>query len=258
MFLFFLGQALVGLPFAAFLIWRHRHDETWAAWTFLGLMLALYVALALRYLRVAPSAELFVAIAVAALLLQMRRGLLRIANPALRALAVAVTSSLLIVGFAAGGAAVMLASASADPAGETDATSRCELRDVARFLDREEGLGDRSRIILASMNHGPELLYRTKHAVLAGPYHRNEEGILDIYTILRASDEETSRALVESRGVELILLCPSPSEEWLFGSGASEESLYRRLLENRPPSWMRAHPLPASLSDSFRLYEVTG
>ena len=135
---------------------------------------------------------------------------------------------------------------------------KCPISSLARYLDREDGFGDRPRLIAAMIDHGPELVYRTKHSVLAGPYHRNRQGILDNFRIITAGDDAESRRLIGRRGVELILLCPVASERKVFRSGTTGSTLYLRLLEGDTPTWLRQVELPASLAEYFRLYEVRG
>ena len=54
-----------------------------------------------------------------------------------------------------------------------------QLCDALHF-ELDEGNARKLRI-LAFIFYGPEILYRTGYEVLATPYHRNAQGILDAY-----------------------------------------------------------------------------
>jgi hypothetical protein len=136
------------------------------------------------------------------------------------------------------------------------ATAKCNIRAIAAFLNRPRPFGDRPRIIATHIDFGPELLYRTKHAVVGTPYHRNEQGILENYRIFSAADGAESKRLLDARGVELVLLCPNPSGARTLYEPASEHgTLYSRLRNAQIPNWMRPVSLPAGIGE-FRLYEV--
>ena len=131
----------------------------------------------------------------------------------------------------------------------------CDIAAIAAFLNRPEPFGDRPRIIATHVDWGPELLYRTEHAVVGTPYHRNGRGILDIYRIFSASDSAESKRLLDARGIELVLLCPSPGEEVVYELTWERSTFYSRLRNAQVPDWMRPIRLPADIG-GFRLYEV--
>ena len=131
----------------------------------------------------------------------------------------------------------------------------CELPAIAAFLNRSQPFGDRSRIIATHVDFGPELLYRTDHAVVGTPYHRNGRGILDTYRIFSASDSAESKRLLDARGIELVLLCPSPREEVLYDFSSDSSTFYSRLRGAQLPDWLRPITLSAD-TGGFRLYEV--
>ena len=135
----------------------------------------------------------------------------------------------------------------AAPAGGED----CEIAQIAEFLDRPRPFGDRARIIATHVDWGPELLYRTRHAVLAAPYHRNASGILDIYRVFSALNPAASKTIVDARGIELVLLCPSPRERLFYGGEVEGVTLYQRLLEGRPPPWLAPVALPDAARREF-------
>jgi len=83
----------------------------------------------------------------------------------------------------------------------------CRVDRIADFLDDPGGPGDRRKTILAHFNHGPELLYRTGHAVVASPYHRNTAGLLDTHRAFGSEDDRAAREVAARRGIDLVLLC---------------------------------------------------
>jgi hypothetical protein len=132
----------------------------------------------------------------------------------------------------------------------------CPISAMAAYLDRPETFGDRSRIVAAHLNYGPELLYRTRHGVVATPYHRNVSGILDIYRLFSAVDPAQSRAIVEARGIELLLLCPRPGRAAYYAPPTPGATFYQSLLDGRSPSWVTQVSLPDGLAGPFRLFQV--
>ncbi len=141
-------------------------------------------------------------------------------------------------------------------AGAGTGTGACDIAAIAAFLNRPEPFGNRPRIIATHVDFGPELLYRTEHGVVGAPYHRNARGILDIHRIFAATDAAESKSLLDARGIELVLLCPSRREELLYSSEAEGATLYERLLDDRTPEWMELVALPEGLAARFRLYRV--
>jgi len=128
----------------------------------------------------------------------------------------------------------------------------CDLRSLTEFLD-----GDRAvRTILASVNYGPEILYRTRHRVVATMHHRNEPGIADSQRIFGTPDEALALALIRRRAIDRIVVCPGYSGNHYVRRGDTGPLLYRRLDAGTPPSWLAEIPLPPSLSGAFRLYAV--
>jgi len=65
-----------------------------------------------------------------------------------------------------------------------------------------------------------------------------------------------SKTLLDARGIELVLLCPSPREQLLYASEAEGATLYERLIDGRTPGWLEPVALPERLAARFRLYRV--
>jgi hypothetical protein len=93
--------------------------------------------------------------------------------------------------------------------------------------------------------------------VLSIPNHRPQPGFAATYRVLTSRDDSIALAAAADRGVDWILLCPSAAEQRLFAvAGAAPATLYRRLVDGRPPAWLRPLPLPAEFAEAVRLFEV--
>jgi asparagine N-glycosylation enzyme membrane subunit Stt3 len=247
-----LGAGFVAL--AALVIWLRRETDPGRRTVWLLLLASLLVDLPLAsaQLRFAPYVGIVAAIAVIELL---RRGLDRVerrfSGTRLVLIRVALILALLL-GPAIVGRAIPARAASADDAA-TDTAAACDLAALSVVLNDREGLGSRPRTIAAFIDFGPELLYRTSHRVLAGPYHRNRDGILATHQLLTTGDAQLTRSVIRERDIDLVLLCPTADQDY-FGVGA-DGSLYQRLVRGDVPEGMRPIGLPTALA-SFSLFEV--
>ncbi len=248
-FLTFLGPALVTVPYLVFLLLRARTAAMRDGWLFIAACTAVFLPLAITMLRFAPFTEVLLAVVLAALL---GRLLVWSEQVTLMPLRVVLRSGLmvgLLVGF------VGLGSVFSGPAKAAPVRSTCGFHQVFALLSDPQGLGARPRIILAHFNHGPELLYRTPHAVVASPYHRNVAGLLDSEQIFGAEDDALSRRLIDRRGVDLILLCDNGPA--LVQAAMRQGSTFAgRLSEGRVPAWLRRIDAPAEPTGGYRLFEV--
>lgn len=257
--MFWVGSAMICLPFVLRLAWIKRHDDTWMAWMYFAMALGLYLALSLRYVRFVAFAEVLAVVPLVCLVGAARRRLSWIASQAWRDAARILVSLALIIGISAFGMVLGFRPSQGTAAPESRAagtgTGACDIAAIAAFLNRPQPFGDRRRIIATHVDFGPELLYRTKHAVVGTPYHRNSRGILDIHRIFSAGNSADSKRLLDQRGVELVLICPSPREEILYDLSPERSTFYSRLRNKVLPYWLRPITLPADIG-GFRLYEV--
>ncbi len=250
--LFYLGPALVCVPFLLRLVVHERHSPVWVAWLYGGMALALFLPVAMYRVRFAPYAEILLTVVLVELLGRVRDRPGWNSRQWSGILARALVSAGLLVGFYAAGLVLHRVQ---HPAAEAPAQAACRMGAMAAYLNRPGGLGGRAHTIVAMIDFGPELLYRTNHAVVGTPYHRNG-GILDTYRILTATEDSESRSLLYRRGADLILLCPDRNEKSFFATAEGDATLYRRLVDGRPPAWLRPVELPRELAPRFRLYEV--
>ena len=145
------------------------------------------------------------------------------------------------------------ADAAPTTAGSGGVSSACAVAAVAGAIANAADDEDGPLLIAAPIDAGPELLFRTQHAVLAAPYHRNADGILTTLRLLSATDEGTARQLIAERGIDLILICPDAPEADLY-RGVGGISLADRLAAGEVPKWLEPLALPGQTT--ARLFAV--
>ncbi len=248
-FLTFLGPALVCVPFLVLLLAREKDPARWDGWFTLAVCLAVFLPLALLMMRFAPFAEVLLAVVLAELLGR----LLSLSEGVGSAPARIVLRSGLMLGLLTG--FIGLGALLSGPVQTAGLRASCGLQNAYALLGRPDGLGDRPRTVLAHFNHGPELLYRTPHAVVAAPYHRNTAGLVDSDAIFGAQDDALSRLLIQERGVDLVLFCPhGPALAQAAARGQS--TFVGRLNQGQVPDWLQPVEVPPGFTGAFHLYEV--
>lgn len=110
--------------------------------------------------------------------------------------------------------------------------------------------------ILAHLDYGPELLYRTQHEVVATPYHRNGSGILFLYDLMNETSDATVLAKLNERKITLILLSQNSSEKSFLNQSQKKDTFYQSLLDKRYPNYLKPIPLPEKFKGSFQLFRV--
>jgi hypothetical protein len=248
-FLTFLGPALVCVPFLGVLLRCERDPARRDAWLYLAVCTAIFLPLALVIMRFAPFTEILLAIVLAKLLGRLLKLCERVTLAPARILLRSGSMLGLLTGFVALGALF------SGPDGASRVWAHCQLANAYALLGQPQGLGSRPRIVLAHFNHGPELLYRTPHAVVASPYHRNGAGLVDTERIFGAREDALSRRWIDARGVELILFCPD-GPALVQAAARGHSTFVDRLDQGQVPAWLRPVEVPEALTGAFRLYEV--
>ncbi|MDJ0935428.1 MAG: hypothetical protein QNI93_08525 [Kiloniellales bacterium] len=265
-FLTSFGSGLLGLAFLAWILARDRDRVRRRAWAAIALAIAVTLPLGILHLRMAGFAALVLVIP----LTELAGRLLHWSGGIASLLPRALLRGLVLAGTVAGGlaAAQAVVPSAERAAGEPETGARgaavpakgkvCALPALAAHLTATQGATDLA--LLALLDHGPELLYRTPYSVVATPYHRNGPGIIDAHAAMTAGDPEAARQILEARGIDLVLLCPQPVEEMFFaprpGAAGQGQTLYTRLLTGRPPAWLRPVALPPELAARFKLFAV--
>jgi hypothetical protein len=258
-FMAYFGPVFLLLPVAVLALVQDRHTGRAPVRAYLLMSLVVYVPLAAYQARFAG----YMGLVLALLMMELISRFLRRADassPPLRRSAVRVTGILAVLlspVLMGRGAGALLSAAgvpAADAGGEGGTDAMCSLEGVAGVLTDPAGLGSRPRTIAAFIDFGPELLYRTPHRILAGPYHRNADGIVAAHTLLTSPDPAVWDSIAHARRIDLILLCP-PRDSRYFGA-SDGNSLYTRLLRGQPPNGIRELDLPDEVPAGFRLLEV--
>ncbi len=151
--------------------------------------------------------------------------------------------------------------------------SACPLIRASEFLSAPWGYGDHPRVILAGMDDGPELLFRTPHMVLAAPY--NVHGNRDVFDFFNARNEADALTILRRRHVDLVLVCrhiaayyAGFSDKNPFGyiqtdnngflhvhSSKDHLTMIEKLVGEAPiPSWLK--PVEIVLDKDYLLFEV--
>lgn len=241
-----LGMAVLALPAMAFMALRGGGARR-AGWLVLLAASLAAIALAMHEVRWSGLAQVFLLpgyAAAAAWLID------RLSATPLRLAARAGVPVLFAVGFLILGALLRRAEAEAPPA-----VPDCDLKPMAAALN--ERYRDGPRRIASFIFYGPELLYRTRHEVVATPYHRNAAGMLDLIDLLRATDMDEARTIVARRGIDLIVVCSSNSEADKYRRGGASPSLFSRLEAGHGPDWIGpGEDLPAGEGRAL-VYEVS-
>ena len=253
-FLLFIGGAVFAAPWV---VWRAKEEwnrpRRWP-WLFIAGGLFVYLTFTVNWIRWSLYAGIFIAIVLADLVDRADAAITARIGGAKRIPVKVLAILLLIMGpSAAGIVAVGKEPGAGRRAGGQDA---CPLQMMSGFLNRPEW-ADRQRTIVASANFGAEILYRTRHGVVAILQHRSGAGILDGIGILGGGEESEILSLVRRRAVDLILLCPGSRNDGYFVKGGDEGALYRRLEKGEPPGWLKEIGLPDPLQEKFRLFEVS-
>ncbi|MCA9470583.1 MAG: hypothetical protein MRJ96_10015 [Nitrospirales bacterium] len=253
--LFMLGIALPGIPYLGWLIWKEEEARARLFWIMVGIASLVYLPLAVREMRWIAYTEFLFALPYAHFL----HKLVLTVEPKLRCPWQGVIKATIVMvgafGFVIGGSTLMAQESSA--VGGTTA-AHCPVKKLSEFLNEQDDWGDQERTIMAFVDFGPELLYRTRYRVIATPYHRNAAGVIDTYDVMSDVTEQRAKTILTTRQVNLVLLCPSsPAEPGFYmRKENAKDSFYGRLLKDKEPDWMVPVVLPPALADHFKLFEV--
>jgi hypothetical protein len=106
--------------------------------------------------------------------------------------------------------------------------------------------------VLTFIDLSPRLIAVTRHDAVAGPYHRNDEDIVDVAMTFRGS-ADNARRTVARRGVDYVLICPGLSESTIYASSAPK-GFYVQLNRGQVPAWLTPVALPKG--SPYRMWRV--
>ncbi|UAK24494.1 AcrB/AcrD/AcrF family protein [Sphingomonas nostoxanthinifaciens] len=109
--------------------------------------------------------------------------------------------------------------------------------------------------ILTFIDLGPRIVAVTRHDVIAAPYHRAGDAILDVQYAFRSTDPETAHRTMLRHKASLLLICPGLSESTVYGSEAPK-GFYVQLVKGQVPTWLAPVTLPAG--SPFKLWRLIG
>jgi hypothetical protein len=258
--LLWLGLALLAGPWLIYRIWAAPRGRAGAwvgaerlAWIYLGLGAALFLPLAARQMRWAFYPEIFLLIPYAALAGSfLDRVAARCSEQVIGVIRPLVVVALCAWFYVPAG----MSSSPPQSSASIQNASSCPIRDLAPLLNDPAGLGAAPKTILALIDFGPELLYRTRHSVLAIPNHRRQPGFTAGYRIMTASDFAAAEYGLRSAGVDLVLVCPNSAERWFYKVDSSAETLSQALQAGDPPGFLSRVALPGPLNGQFKLYAL--
>jgi hypothetical protein len=209
--------------------------------------LAVFVPAALHLMREAPAAQLF-------LVLPMSQacfvgagcvGRAWAGGRHLRAAGLAVTLAVLVAG-------------GAGSAGLIHATRWQGLhfaeRSACGYGALAAAAAGTGAVLAYPLEEGPAVAWTSGRPAVAGPYHRNEDGIRD--TLLVFGAMEPDRAAIDvlrRRGIGTVVVCRR-----LAPVDIDPRRLVSRLSRGEVPGWLVPVALPAPASDDLLLYRVVG
>lgn len=255
-FMFYLGPALICVPFVVWLLVCERDTPLWPGWLIVALALAMYLPLGVKHIRFAPFTEIPLLMILIVIFDRFQAWFQWRADRLIGQLTRALVSAAILIGFFSSGVMITALQAAFEPpkkiqVAKADPRESCILRNLAPSLNDPQGLGARIHTILGPIQVGPELLYRTRHRIIGMP-HRNGESVADTYEIFTATDDATSRPIIDRRGIDLILLCGNSGA---VDSSRDPAEFHLRLLNGKLPPWIRRLELPPE-AGGFRLFEV--
>ncbi len=243
-----LGIGIPALPWIGYRI-ATRPDER-RAWVFLGLGALTFVALAIWQVRWSINAEIFLLVPYAGL----AAAALTTIGTRLRRPALTIVRPLAIIGLTVWFLLPTVATRMGGESAPQPVSLGCPLKELSKVLAAPDGWGATPKRVMALIDFGPELLYRTPHAVFSIPNHRRQPGIAATHQIMTAEAPQAAEALLRQNRVDLIVLCPGPAETFLFGGGG--ETFYKALARGEAPGFLAPVPLPEPLGRSFKVYSV--
>lgn len=96
--------------------------------------------------------------------------------------------------------------------------------------------------VMTPIDLGAHMLLYTPHEVVSAPYHRNQQGVRDTFRFFN-EPIEVARAIIEERGIGLVVLCPAMAEVRGLPDRA-QDSFAALYAEGNLPAWLEDVSLP--------------
>ncbi len=108
----------------------------------------------------------------------------------------------------------------------------CPVHDLGPMLAPYAG-----QVVLADVNAGPELLYRTGVLIVGSAYFRNIDGFMRLRAAWLSTESATEPAAVRATKATMVLACthPGPTAQ---AANAPAVTLFERLARGEAPAWL--------------------
>ena len=100
------------------------------------------------------------------------------------------------------------------------------------------------------VDQGPALLAYTSDPAIAGPYHRDADGIEDTYAIFTGTPDQ-ARAILRRRGITYVMACTG-APDWPYYIAKAPNGLMARLARHELPDWL----IPAAQAGDIHVWRV--
>lgn len=125
--------------------------------------------------------------------------------------------------------------------------ARCPVRAAATLLAPRSGA-----VVLAGVNEGPELLYRSHIKIVGSLYHSGVAGFMRLRAAWRARDLDDVPSELRATGAQYVLVCPGAPRIAIVDG--PKTTLFDRLNDGDPPAWL--HPVAHQPGSDWTLYEI--
>jgi hypothetical protein len=106
--------------------------------------------------------------------------------------------------------------------------------------------------VAAFLDQGPAILAYSRNAVIAGPYHRNEQGILDTFDLFTQAPAAGAN-IARRRGINYVVICRTSYDFGYYFGISGRTGLLGQLATNRVPIWLS--PVRTA-NDKVAIYRV--
>ncbi len=131
-----------------------------------------------------------------------------------------------------------------------------DVKTLSQYLNEYQEEHPDTATILASIDFGPEILYRTGYNIISAPYHRNDRGIIYTYEVMTADNMEKVKEMLMDRQIDLIVTSPDSKEIIMYRTENDPLAFYERLKSDTVPDWLIKLDIPEQLAESFIIYHV--
>jgi hypothetical protein len=229
---------VIGVIGAVFGAWHARGTARFAGWPPIALFTAFAGLMLLWQVRAGPAAQLLsvpgatvLAWVIVPLCLAHRSVLVRVFG--------SVAAFLVVSGLFAGFVIKYLPIDKPNKRTQVvnRASGRCGSLPTMRALDRLP-----AAVMFTHVDLGPRLIVTTHHSGITGPYHRNEQAILDVHHAF-TGPADRFRAIAKAHGATYLLTCPNIAESTVYRS-RNPNGFYGMLAKERAPGWLIPVALP--------------